>query len=138
MRIRTYHCNSIIKASNVFYVLSKGLNAGRPMYSPCPNCFVVESKSKIESDMLFSYIYILFKTGKFRYSLCGSVIPFLRIIDFKQLLDKVIMMNDIEHSLSIELLKNVNLINTQKENLKNQLSLLNQIELSYIKKHVKV
>lgn len=138
MRIRTYNPNGAEEAVNVFYVLSKGLNAGRPMYTPCPNCFVIESSCRIESEKLFSYIYLIWKTDKFRYFLCGSVIPFLRISDFKKVLNDIITNKEVEHSTAIELIKNVNLIQVQKENLKKQLSLLNQIELSYIKKYFKI
>ncbi len=108
------------------------------MHLPCPNCFVVETESKIEAEMIFSYVYLIWKTERFRYHLCGSVIPFLKITDFKNVLNDTLRNKDIDHESWVEIIKNVKLLQMQKENLKKQLSLLNQLELSYIKKYVKL
>ena len=69
-----------------FYMLSKGLNAGRPMENPCPNCFVVSTDTAEEKEFYFWLSYGLWQSGSFREYLVGSVIPFIRIGDARKLL----------------------------------------------------
>jgi hypothetical protein len=58
-------------ASNTltFYVLSKGENAGKPLNAPCPSWGLWKSKS-------------------FHINLRGSVIPFLRICDYSEVIER--------------------------------------------------
>ena len=69
--------------STQFYVLSKGLNSGRPHEKPCPNCFVITVKKDEEKEFLFWLCWGLWQSKKFHYFLTGSVIPFIRIDEFK-------------------------------------------------------
>jgi len=69
--------------STQFYVLSKGLNSGRPLEKPCPNCFVITVKNDEEKEFLFWLCWGLWQSKKFHYFLTGSVIPFIRIDEFK-------------------------------------------------------
>ena len=38
-----------------FFILNKGLNSGKPLTLPCPNCFVIISKN--EADKKHYIIY---------------------------------------------------------------------------------
>ena len=69
--------------SNQFYVLSKGLNSGKPLEKPCPNCFVITVKNNEEKEFLFWLCWGLWQSKKFHYLHTGSVIPFIRLHDFK-------------------------------------------------------
>lgn len=69
-----------------FYILSKGNNAGQPQLLPWVNCFAVHCKTKEELDFYFWLSYSLWQTGRFRPYLRGSVIPFLRVQEVRQLL----------------------------------------------------
>ena len=66
-----------------FYVLSKGLNSGKPLEKPCPNCFVITVKNDEEKEFLFWLCWGLWQSKKFHYLHTGSVIPFIRIDEFK-------------------------------------------------------
>lgn len=69
-----------------FFILNKGLNSGRPLNTPCPNCFVVTTASTQERNHLF-YLAMMLQMAKcFEYYLRGSVIPFIVIADCKKLL----------------------------------------------------
>ena len=71
---------------NIFFVLCKGNNAGKPSLTPWPNSFVVICANKEYADFYFWLVYALFQSGKFKIQLRGSVIPFINIDDVRQLL----------------------------------------------------
>jgi hypothetical protein len=69
--------------STQFYVLSKGLNSGKPLEKPCPNCFVITVKNDEEREFLFWLCWGLWQSKKFHHLHTGSVIPFIRLHEFK-------------------------------------------------------
>ena len=71
-----------------FFILSKGLNAGKPLDTACPNCFVFSCKSEEERDKYFWICYGLWQSNHFRVHLVGSVIPFLRKSELVMLVDQ--------------------------------------------------
>ena len=71
-----------------FFILSKGLNAGKPLDTACPNCFVFSCKSEEEKDKYFWICYGLWQSNHFRVHLVGSVIPFLRKSELVMLVDQ--------------------------------------------------
>jgi len=66
-----------------FYILSKGLNSGKPLLTPCPNSFVCICKSQEQKDFYFWLLFGLWKAKYFHQFLTGSVIPFIRLSDLK-------------------------------------------------------
>lgn len=85
MIIKTYTLNRVIQTPH-FFILNKGKNSGRPMYEPCPNCFIVDCVSIAERDRLFWICYALWQSKQFYPFMCGSVIDFIKINDVKSLL----------------------------------------------------
>lgn len=71
-----------------FFILNKGKNSGKPLINPCPNCFVVISKTEEEKNSLFYLSKLLQMGGSYRSFLKGSVILFITINDCKNLLKK--------------------------------------------------
>ena len=67
------------------FALCKGLNSGKPLEKPCPNCFAILCRTQEEFDFYKSIIYGLWFTKGFHPLLVGSVIEFIRIADFKKL-----------------------------------------------------
>ena len=67
------------------YALSKGLNSGKPLDTPCPNCFVISCRNTEELDQYRTILFGLWKAKSFHQFFVGSVIPFIRINDFKNL-----------------------------------------------------
>lgn len=83
--IKSYH-PKIFLPDHHFFILSKGLNSGRPQDQPCPNCFVAYCNDKDEREFFYWLSYALWQCGTFKIYLVGSVIPFLRISDLKHCL----------------------------------------------------
>lgn len=69
-----------------FFVLSKGLNSGKPLKTHCPNCFVITTKNEEEKEFLYWLCWGLWQSKKFHQLLTGSVIPFVRLFEFKAFL----------------------------------------------------
>lgn len=83
-----YYNPSIDKPEFCFYILCKGLHSGKPLKAPIPNCYIAICETQIQHDYFFWLIYGIFHTRLFENDLIGSVIPFLRIGDFKKRLSK--------------------------------------------------
>lgn len=83
IKVYTFNPKNQINQFDIF-VLSRGLNSGKPLDKPCANSFVVACKDQAEKDFYKTLIAGLWKINYFKPLLLGSVIPFLRITDFKQ------------------------------------------------------
>lgn len=71
-----------------FFILSKGLNSGKPLLQPCPNCFILSTEAEERKQTLYWISYSLWKTRAYRPHLVGSVIPFLRKNQCRDLIHK--------------------------------------------------
>ena len=69
-----------------FFILNKGNNSGKPLLSPCPNCFVVQFQSEEEKEQVYWLLYSLWQSKAFYPYLRGSVIPFVVLRDVKECL----------------------------------------------------
>ena len=67
-----------------FFILNKGLNSGKPLKTPCPNCFVCIVHNQHHLEQLFWLAFALWKSTLLKKELKGSVIPFIRINDYKK------------------------------------------------------
>ncbi|WP_417266101.1 DUF6943 family protein [Brumimicrobium sp.] len=69
-----------------FFILNKGLNSGKPLKKPCPNCFVISCNSESEKESLYWIVYSLHQGKRFQIALVGSVIPFIRKNDLMEII----------------------------------------------------
>lgn len=88
-QIRCYHSNTN-EQPLMFFVLSKGENAGKPGLKPWPNSFAVLCNNQESFDFYFWLMYGLFKADKFKPRLRGSVIPFVNLNDIKDALKETV------------------------------------------------
>lgn len=77
VRIITYNPSQPDKAD--FYIQSKGNHSGRPLREPKPNCFAVYTNE----PHLFELVYTLYLSRLFEPHIIGSVVPFIRLPDVK-------------------------------------------------------
>ena len=66
-----------------FFILNKGMNCGKPLIEPCPNCFVLVFPDNDQRTSYYWLAYSLWKSNFWHPYLVGSLIPFLRINDFR-------------------------------------------------------
>jgi len=71
-----------------FFILNKGLNSGKPLKKPCPNCFVINCNSESEKESLYWIVYSLHQGKRFQIALVGSVIPFIRKNDLIKIISE--------------------------------------------------
>jgi len=114
-----------------FFILSKGLNSGKPMPEPCPNCFVITTNSEDLRKSLF-YLCLSLKIGRyFGYYLKGSIIPFICISDAKKVMYAALKNNQEQQwKIKVEKLKKINAF---EENLKQQLSTISQLKIALLR-----
>lgn len=120
IRIKTHKMKNTY-AENHFFILSKGLNAGKPLDKPCPNCFVLITKSEEEKNQLYWLCFGLWQGNFFHPFLTGSVIPFIRLDDLKTVISEglsKVVTKEFDKSIS-----------AMQELEKYQLSITKQMEL---------
>ncbi|MDP3680077.1 MAG: hypothetical protein Q8R22_04520 [Flavobacterium sp.] len=80
--IKTHQKNTVYRANQIF-ILNKGMNSGKPQKEPFTNSFVILFQNEEDAETVYWLAYSLWKSKFWHQSLVGSVIPFLRIPDFK-------------------------------------------------------
>jgi hypothetical protein len=125
--IKTHQKGTIYSKPHLF-LLNKGMNSGKPQKEPFTNSFVVIFDLEQDCENLYFVAYSLWKTKFWHQFLIGSVIPFLRLSDFKKeffIKSKMMMEEHEQHLKHIAALKileqkekqfhdNINLINDMR------------------------
>ena len=120
-----HHQNGVKYANPHFFILNKGLNTGKPLDEPCPNCFVIIFQCSEDCENMESICKSLWRVKFWHQFLIGSVIPYIRINDFAKTLNlkaNEMMTNFEQHKKNVAALKtleqkeqqfheNINLIN---------------------------
>lgn len=119
------------------FLLNKGLNSGKPQKEPFTNSFVIIFENQDDIDNVFFISYSLWKTKFWHQFLIGSVIPFLRLQEFKKEFNQkvnTLMQEHEKHKKSVAALK----LLEEKENqfLKN-LNLISDLRKAIIYQYIK-
>lgn len=119
------------------FLLNKGLNSGKPQKEPFTNSFVIIFENQNDVDNVFFISYSLWKTKFWHQFLIGSVIPFLRLQEFKKEFNQkvnALMQEHEKHKKSVAALK----LLEEKENqfLKN-LNLISDLRKAIIYQYIK-
>ena len=76
------------QSSFAFYILNKGMNSGKPMEHPCPNCFTFNATDQTEKDHYYWICFGLWQSRSFHQHLIGSVIPFIRLRELSKVINQ--------------------------------------------------
>tara|TARA_R110002050_G_scaffold192314_1_gene327254 strand:- start:598 stop:1002 length:405 start_codon:yes stop_codon:yes gene_type:complete len=114
-----------------FFILNKGLNSGKPLENPCPNCFVIIATTKAKRESLY-YLCLSLKVGQFfAYYLKGSVIPFIGISDAKKVIHTALQNYEAQQwQMKVEKLKKITAF---EENLKQQLATISKLKIALLR-----
>tara|TARA_R110002051_G_scaffold157220_1_gene228824 strand:+ start:96 stop:500 length:405 start_codon:yes stop_codon:yes gene_type:complete len=114
-----------------FFILNKGLNSGKPLDEPCPNCFVITAKTNAKRESLY-YLCLSLKIGQFfAYYLKGSVIPFIGISDAKKVINNALQNYEAQQwQIKVDKLKKITAF---EENLKQQLSTISKLKIALLR-----
>jgi hypothetical protein len=124
---KTHRVGTIYTKPHLF-ILNKGMNSGKPQKEPFTNSFVVIFDLEQDCENLYFVAYSLWKTKFWHQHLVGSVIPFLRLNDFKKQFNpqaSLMMVEHEQHQKNVAALKlleqkekqfheNINLINDMR------------------------
>lgn len=88
MQIKTYTGNSAEprEGEHVFFIQSHGWNAGRPLKKAIPNSWEVRTQRSAD----FEIMYIVFESKILTPFIGGSVIPFLRLQDYRNIIAPIL------------------------------------------------
>ena len=131
------HQKSTIYTTNHIFILNKGLNSGKPQTEPFTNSFVILFEKEDDAETMYCLAYSLWKARFWHRSLVGSVIPFLRIYDFKKdFSSKVIdVLNDFEqHKKEVKALKE---LEQQENNFKQNINLIIEMRKVILNRYCK-
>ena len=114
-----------------FFILNKGLNSGKPLVKPCPNCFVIIAPTKAKRESLY-YLCLSLKVGQFfAYYLKGSVIPFIGISDAKKVINTALQNYEAQQwQIKVEKLKKITVF---EENLQQQLATISKLKIALLR-----
>jgi len=126
------HRAGMIYSSNALFILSKGLNAGKPLAKPCPNCFAIEFRASEDVERFKSLCQILLQSQVFSQYLKGSVIPFLTIRDFRSIISRYAELVDNLPAEFSHLVEVLSAIAEQEQKNRSLLSLLSQYRMALI------
>ena len=124
--IKTHQKNAIYKGNQIF-ILNKGMNSGKPQKEPFTNSFVILFQNDEDAETVYWLAYSLWKAKLWHQSLLGSVIPFLRIADFKK--DFISKVNEMlqEHELHKKQIQALRLLEQKEDQLKKNIVLISEM-----------
>jgi hypothetical protein len=124
--IKTHQKETLYKGNQIF-ILNKGINSGKPQKEPFTNSFVVISPNGEDAETAYWLAYSLWKAKFWHQSLCGSVIPFLRIGDFKKDFDSKVNEMLQEHELHKKQVQALRLLEQKEDYLNQNIVLINEM-----------
>ena len=114
-----------------FFILNKGLNSGKPLRNPCPNCFVLITETEEQREALY-YLCQSLQIGEyFKFYIIGSVIPFIRIDDIRKVLNTAIR-NYEQQQWELKIVKLMQ-IAIYEDNLKKQLETISGLKIAILR-----
>ena len=124
--IKTHRKDTAYSKPHLF-ILNKGMNSGKPQKEPFTNSFVVIFEKEEDCESSFFVAYSLWQTKFWHQFLIGSVIPFLRLPDFKKEFNpqaSLMMVEQEQHLKNVAALK---LLEKKEKQYKEDMMLINDL-----------
>ena len=120
-----------------FYILCKGLNSGKPLTAPCPNSFVCICKNQKQKDFYFWLLFGLWKAKHVHQLLTGSVIPFIRIDEFKKEVATQAEHVSKQHTAYTKTIDQIKLLEQKEKQLQQYLAVIQDVKRATIYRYLK-
>lgn len=134
--IKTHQKNTVYKGNRIF-ILNKGMNSGKPQKEPFTNSFVIQFPNPKDAETVYWLAYSLWKAKFWHQSLCGSVIPFLRIHDFKKDFSRKIDEMLLEFEQHQKEVKALRLLELKEEQFHQNIALINDMRRVILHRYCK-
>lgn len=121
------HQKSTECTSKAIFILNKGMNSGKPQKEEFANSFVILFEREEDAEIVYWLAYSLWKSNFWHQFLIGSVIPFLRITDFKKsfILKTTQMLQ--EHEVHKKQILALRLLEQKEDQLHKNMALINEM-----------
>jgi hypothetical protein len=124
--IKTHRKDTVYTKPHLF-ILNKGMNSGKPQKTPFTNSFVVIFEKEEDCESLFFVAYSLWQTKFWHPFLIGSVIPFLRLPDFKKEFNLQASLMMVEHEQHLKNVAALKLLEKKEKQYKEDMNLINDL-----------
>jgi hypothetical protein len=134
--IKTHRKDTLYNKPHLF-ILNKGMNSGKPQDDPFVNSFVIIFSNEEDRESIFLVAYSLWKTKFWHPFLIGSVIPFLRLPDFKKEFNPQSSLIMVEHEQHIKNVEALKLLEKKEKQYKEDIMLINDIRRTILYRYCK-
>ena len=124
--IKTHRKDTAYSKPHLF-ILNKGMNSGKPQKEQFTNSFVVIFEKEEDCESLFFVAYSLWQTKFWHPFLIGSVIPFLRLPDFKKEFNPQASLMMLEHEQHLKNVAALKLLEKKEKQYKEDMMLINDL-----------
>ena len=124
--IKTHRKDTTYSKPHLF-ILNKGMNSGKPQKVQFTNSFVVIFEKEEDCESLFFLAYSLWQTKFWHLFLIGSVIPFLRLPDFKKEFNPQASLMLLEHEQHLKNVAALKLMEKKEKQYKEDMMLINDL-----------
>ena len=132
--IKTHQKDTTYKGNQIF-ILNKGMNSGKPQKEPFTNSFVIMLPDEKDAETVYWLAYSLWKSNFWHQFLIGSVIPFLRIKDFKKDFDSKVNEMMQEHELHQKQVQALRLLEQKEDQLRQNITLINEMRRTILSRY---
>jgi hypothetical protein len=134
--IKTHRKDTLYNKPHLF-ILNKGMNSGKPQNTPFTNSFVVIFEKEEDCENIFFIAYSLWQTKFWHPFLIGSVIPFLRLTDFKKAFNPQASLMMVEHEQHLKNVEALKLLEKKEKQYKEDILLINDIRKAILYRYCK-
>ncbi len=134
--VKTHRKDTIYSKPHLF-ILNKGLNSGKPQKEPFTNSFVLIFQNEEDCENIYWVTFSLWKSKFWHQFLIGSVIPFIRLQEFKkELFPRVTEMYDDyeQHKKNIQALR---LLESKEKQFQENINLINDLRRTILYRYCK-
>lgn len=129
--IKTHQKDTAYNGNRIF-ILNKGMNSGKPSKEPFTNSFVIQFQNDEDAETIYWLAYSLWKANFWHSSLIGSVIPFLRIQDFKNRFNEKVNQMLLEHEQHLKQVQALRLLEQREGQLHKNIALINKMRTAIL------
>ncbi|AWW31844.1 hypothetical protein DN752_17845 [Echinicola strongylocentroti] len=116
------------------FILSKGNNAGKPLESETANCFVLTFDNTEDRDRIYWLCYGLWQDKVFAYHLHGSVIPFIRLYEFRKIVMGQVAFHENRMEAFDQIVQHLKAVLAKERNLIAQQKTVAQLKAAMVRK----
>lgn len=134
--IKTHRKDTVYTKPHLF-VLNKGMNSGKPQKEQFTNSFVIIFEKEEDCESLFFVAYSLWQTKFWHQFLIGSVIPFLRLPEFKKEFNPQASLMMVEHEQHLKNVEALKLLERKEKQHKQDMMLINDLRKAILYRYVR-